>query len=64
MVCRHLLEEIKPQDLFTPRVLTEDVLRELDEKIIKKMFMLPNIGDVNQIEDEEIVGDIFDSDAE
>jgi len=64
MVCRHLVEEIKPQDLFTPRVLTEDVLRELDEKIIKKMFMLPNIGDVNQIEDEEIVGDIFDSDAE
>jgi len=58
---RHLAEEIKPQDLFTPRVITEDVLRDLDEKIIKKMFMLPNIGDVNQIEDDEIVGDILDS---
>ena len=58
---RHLAEEIKPQDLFTPRVITEDVLRDLDEKVIKKMFMLPNIGDVNQIEDDEIVGDILDS---
>lgn len=61
---RHLGEEIKPQDLFTPRVITEEVLRELDEKIIKKMFMLPNIGDVNQIEDEEIMGDIFETDSE
>ncbi len=64
MACRHLGEEIKPQDLFTPRIITEEVLRELDEKIIKKMFMLPNIGDVNQIEDDEIVGDIFDTENE
>ena len=64
MVVRHLGEEIKPQELFSPRVITSEVLHELDEKIIKKMFMLPNIGDVNEIEDEEITGDIFNDDSE
>lgn len=61
---RHLGEEIKPQDLFTGRVITREVLEELDEKIIKKMFMLPNIGDVNQIEDSEILEDIFEDEHE
>jgi RecA/RadA recombinase len=64
MVVRHLGAEIKPQELFTPNVITQDVLKELDEKIIKKLFMLPNIGDVNEIEDEEITGDIFNDESE
>ena len=54
MVVRHLGAEIKPQELFTSRVLTEDVLKDLDEKIIKTMFMLPNVADLNDIDDDDI----------
>ena len=52
---KHLCAEIKPNELFTARVITDDVLRELDEKVIKKFFMLPNIGsidDLSEISDE------------
>lgn len=54
MVVRHLGAEIKPQELFTPRVITDEVLKELDEKIIKSMFMLPNVAELNDIDDEDI----------
>jgi RecA/RadA recombinase len=54
MVVRHLAEEIKPQELFTARVISDDVLKELDEKIIKSMFMLPNVAELNDIDDEDI----------
>lgn len=60
IACRHLAEEIKPQELFTKRVMTADLLHELDEKVIKKTFMLPDITAVENIEDEEIISDVFD----
>jgi RecA/RadA recombinase len=49
-VVRHLGCEIKPAELFTHRVLTDEVLHTLDDKIIKPMFMLPNIADLNELE--------------
>jgi RecA/RadA recombinase len=55
MVVKHLCCEIKPTELFTPRVITEELLRNLDETVIKKTFMLPNIGtldDLSEIADE------------
>ena len=58
---RHLGCEVKPNELFTSKVITEDVLRELDEKIIKKMFMLPNIADLSELEDMEIADDVLDT---
>lgn len=52
---RHLGETVNPNELFTKKVITEEVLRELDETIIKKTFMLPNIAsldDLGEISDE------------
>lgn len=43
LVVKHLNKEIKPVELFTAAVLTDEVLRELDENIIKPLFMLPDI---------------------
>ena len=59
---RHLGAEVKAAELFTPRVITENVLRELDEKIIKKMFMLPNIADLSELE--EIADDVLEETAD
>lgn len=49
-VVRHLGTTIPASELFTPRVLTEEVLRELDETTIKPTFNLPEIGDMYDIE--------------
>lgn len=64
IVVRHLGCEVKPNELFTPKVITEEVLKELDEKIIKKMFMLPNIADLSELEDMEIADDVLDTEIE
>jgi len=63
IVVRHMCQEIKPAELFTNRVINEEVLRELDEKIIKKMFMLPNIADLVEMEDMEIESDILETET-
>jgi RecA/RadA recombinase len=52
---RHLGTTVNPNELFTSKVITLEVLRFLDENVIKKMFMLPNIGsldDLGEIADE------------
>lgn len=64
IVVRHLAAEVKPNELFTPRVITHEVLEELDEKIIKKMFMLPNIAELDDLEDLEIENDILSDENE
>ena len=64
IVVRHLGCEVKPNELFTSKVITEEVLRELDEKIIKKMFMLPNIADLSELEDMEIADDVLDNETD
>jgi len=51
---RHLCEEVKPNELFTSRVVTAELLRELDEKFIQGMFKLPNVSTLGDIENDEI----------
>jgi RecA/RadA recombinase len=41
---KHLGKTITSSQLFTPDVFTEDVLRQLDENVIKKHFILPSMG--------------------
>jgi RecA/RadA recombinase len=55
LVCRHLGGEISLTELFTEKVFTQEILHELDEKIIKPAFMLPDIEsleDLKEISDE------------
>lgn len=49
LVCRHLGGEVPLTDLYTEKVFTEGVLRELDEKIIKPTFMLPSIESLEDL---------------
>jgi hypothetical protein len=46
-VVKHLNSTIKPGELFTSRVITDEILHHLDDTIIKDLFALPEIGDVN-----------------
>lgn len=57
---RHLADSIKPNELFTAKVITQEVLKELDDNIIKKTFMLPNINELNELEDDEIANTILE----
>lgn len=50
----HLFDVIKPQELFTSRVFTQEMLRKLDEQFIQKMFKLPNVALLGDIENDEI----------
>jgi RecA/RadA recombinase len=58
---RHLCDHIKPNELFTSRVITDDILKLLDETVIKKTFMLPNINDLNELEDVELSDEILNN---
>jgi hypothetical protein len=42
LVVKHL-GQIPLNELFTPKVFTDEVLKELDENIIKPTFMLPSV---------------------
>jgi len=64
-VVRHLGTTIPAGELFTPKVLTEEVLRELDETTIKPTFTLPTIGDMYDMEgyaDDLVSNSDFDDD--
>jgi RecA/RadA recombinase len=50
----HLFDVIKPQELFTAKVFTKELLKQLDETFIQNMFKLPNIASLGDIENEEI----------
>ena len=60
LVCRHLGCEVPIDDIFTEKVLPIEVLRELDEKIIKPTFELPTFENINDDEDNEEVKDYID----
>lgn len=55
---KHLGKTIKASQLFTGDVFTEDILKKLDEEIIRPMFELPNITDT------DVIPDIFDESEE
>jgi hypothetical protein len=49
IVCKHLAGEIPLGELFTEKVFTQELLRELDEKVIKPTFMLPSIESLEDL---------------
>lgn len=65
LICKHLGGETPISELFTDKVFTEEVLMELDEKIIKPTFMLPSIESLDDLaeltKDMEDVNDSADS---
>jgi RecA/RadA recombinase len=50
----HLFDVIKPQELFSSKVFTKDMLKSLDENFIQTMFKLPNVSTLGDIENDEI----------
>lgn len=58
LVCKHLGGEVPLADLYTPKVFTEDVLKQLDENVIKKTFMLPSIESLDDLT--EVTGELID----
>jgi RecA/RadA recombinase len=50
----HLFDVIKPQELFSSKVFTRDMLKSLDENFIQSMFKLPNVSTLGDIENDEI----------
>jgi len=61
IICKHLGGEAPLIDLFTDKVFTKEMLFELDEKIIKPTFQLP---DINSLEDLEELAQVIDESAE
>lgn len=57
LVCKHLNEEVPINMLFTDTVLTEDVLRQLDENIIRPTFELPSYEMINGDDDIDEIND-------
>lgn len=57
-VAKHLCKEVEPKRLFTDEVFTEEVLRQLDENVIKKLFQLPSIDDLENMNDMEDIDDV------
>jgi len=49
LVCKHIEGEIPLGELFTEKVFTQEVLHELDEKVIKPTFMLPSIESLEDL---------------
>jgi hypothetical protein len=48
---RHLGKTIAGTQLFTSEVFTEEVLKELDEKVIKPHFLLPDLFDDKELDE-------------
>lgn len=48
---RHLGKTVASTELFTERVFTPDVLKQLDENVIKEKFRLPDLSDHSDILD-------------
>jgi len=60
LVVKHLGGEIPLKELFTEKVFTEEILKQMDEKIIKPTFQLPDLysleeemEDLKELLDEE-----------
>ena len=59
LVCKHLKGETPISELFTEKVFPLEVLKELDDKLIKPTFMLPSVeslDDLAEIADELDLG--------
>ena len=55
---KHLGRVVKGANLFTKEVFTDEVIDLLDEKVIKKTFELPDVGDFDEDSElDEVIGD-------
>lgn len=48
---KHLGKTVPSTQIFTPEVFTDEVLRQLDENVIQKHFKLPDLFDMDELED-------------
>jgi RecA/RadA recombinase len=54
-IVRHNGDEVPVKEFFSARLFTDDVLKELDEKIIKPTFKFPETQDgINDLENDEL----------
>ena len=51
LVCKHLNGEVPISKLYTEEIFTQEILKELDEKVIKPTFMLPSIESLEDLVD-------------
>lgn len=55
---KHLGKVVKGANLFTKEVFTDEIIDILDEKVIKKTFELPDVGDFDEDEElDEVIGE-------
>jgi RecA/RadA recombinase len=63
-IIRHNGDEVPVKEFFSSRLFTEEVLKELDEKVIKPTFKFPDTQDgINNLETDELE-DLTDTDNE
>jgi RecA/RadA recombinase len=55
IVVKHLGKRLPKGQLFTPEVLTDELLRKIDDEQIKPLFMLPDINSLDDLEELEII---------
>jgi hypothetical protein len=54
-IVRHNGDEVPVKEFFSARLFTDEVLKELDEKIIKPTFKFPETQDgINDLENDEL----------
>lgn len=54
-IVRHNGDEVPLREFFSPRLFTEEVLKELDERVIKPTFKFPETQDgINSLENDEL----------
>ena len=62
LVVKHEGGEVPLAELFTERVFTPEVLKNLDEKVIKPTFMLPDIASLDELK--ELSEELLETDEE
>ena len=62
IVVKHLSAKLPAKEMFTPEVITEDILRQIDENEIKPLFMLPDIASLDDLA--ELADEIDNEDME
>jgi hypothetical protein len=62
---KHLGKTIASTELFSPNIFTDEVLKNIDERVIQPKFKLPDLSDPTEILDElEMGGNEVDDNGE
>jgi RecA/RadA recombinase len=51
IVVKHLSAKLPAKEIFTPEVITDEILHQIDENEIKPLFMLPDIHSLEDLAD-------------